>query len=145
MPQKESTAKESGRTWSVFYVIASHSKGNPQDSVGAVRSGEAVFRARTNDEAKGKMLAILQRKIARIKNVRARVFIPEAFPQEPEEGASVVYAHEMIRLKPYYANRRLLRIRNPDVALVQGYGPKAHDKLFGLITKSKNSPSNHAP
>ena len=37
----------------------------------------------------------------------------------------------MVRVKSYFANRRLLRIKNPDKVFVQGYGNLALAKLTG--------------
>jgi hypothetical protein len=112
-----------GRKWVFEYIISDRCE------FGCMIIRHCKFRAADAAEAKRKILAILKRAIASTKDVGRKTICDMALPSEPAAGQNAVFAEEMIRLKDRYGNRRLLRIKDPEKVLVQGYGPKTLEEL----------------
>ena len=85
------------------------------------------FIAKDNDDAKLKILNICKKIVSRTHKSKWEYFIIQAMPYL--ESSKCFDGNRMIRVKPWYSNRRILRIKNPDKILVQGYGPEALKKL----------------
>jgi len=95
------------------------------DSKGKKLVRIVAFRVGTTGEAKKKVLAILKRAVAHVKDMGSMVLIADAVPMDTKGGVRVGSADETLRPRRRYSNRRLLGIKNPDAILVQGYGPDA--------------------
>ncbi len=92
--------------------------------------GYVDFQAVDDKEAKTKILEVLRRKLSRVKWTRDRTLSVMAMPpmkaEDPRKGLD---GNRMIRNRYSYSGKRILRIKNPELALVQGYGPEALEKL----------------
>lgn len=81
----------------------------------------------TDKEIKQELLSYLKKVLKRKKSHR---FIHAMlFAGTPRKGESFTRSEDIIRVKRGYSNRKLLRINNPDLVLVQGYGPEALEAL----------------
>ena len=85
------------------------------------------FYAKNNDEAKTKVLELTKSLISRLRRRDLFIFI-FAMPFLNKEE-KVLNGERMIRIKDKFLNKRILHISNPEVALVQGYGPKALEEI----------------
>ena len=98
---------------------------------------EIEFTAKNNDDAKRKVLNFAKQFI---KN------LPK--PANKGEYFTHVIAHpvnnevrgpKLLRLRHGFDNRRILKVKDPNIALVQGYGPKQWDETTGQHTVRKTS------
>ena len=88
------------------------------------------FTAKDNNDAKRKVLNIVKRFIRRLpKPAKEYLINVIAYPDKGE-----VKGPKLLRLRYGFDNRRILRVKNPDKALVQGYGPKQWDEVTGQHT-----------
>jgi hypothetical protein len=115
---------EQRRKWSTSIHVIDLKNENAR-----VVSKSIDFKAINNVEAKAKVLAILKRVVSRVKNIQDKCVSDMTLPREPRTGEVYVTTDDMIRARDYYRNRRILRIKNPDIALVQGYGSEAWEAL----------------
>ena len=83
------------------------------------------FNAKNNGEAKKKVLALTKKFISRLRRKGLFIYVHAM----PRLKSGTLNGNRMIRLKDKFSNRRLLHIKNLDIALVQGYGPEALKKL----------------
>ena len=82
------------------------------------------FEAKNDQDAKEKILNICKKIVARMKHAKWEYFIINAMPYLKPKNA-VLDSNRMIRVKLKFSNRKILRIKNPDKALVQGYVAEA--------------------
>ena len=81
----------------------------------------------TDKEVKQKMLDHLKKVLRRRKNHRH--IHAMLFPDTPRKGEKDKRTEDIIRVKDGFSNRKLLRIKDPEQVLVQGYGPEALKEL----------------
>jgi hypothetical protein len=91
-----------------------------------VREYEVSFRARNDSEAKAKIVEFAQKVLGRTKKKNRGIGVL-AWPEDQKTRQLI--GDRLIRIKYRFRNRNILRVKNPDVALVQGYGSKFHDQL----------------
>ena len=112
--------------WSLHYTVSSLKLNSPPRTI----VGYVDFYAKDDEDAKRKILGILKSKMARVKWTKDRLLLVMASPcleaDNPDKGYD---GNRMIRNKHSYSGKRILRIKNPELALVQGYGAEAWDKL----------------
>jgi hypothetical protein len=121
------TGGEGRRRWALTYTIFDLS----EDPTSSDLNTSIMFQARNNEEAKRKILKFLQRAVASMKPAKDKVLVLAdlALPLDPRKGESICRAEDIIRLKHGWDNMRLLRVKNPNAVLVQGYGPEALKRL----------------
>jgi hypothetical protein len=113
-----------GRRWILMYQIDTIENDRYRGTMGSVS-----FNAVDSVDAKKKLLTILKRIVSHTKSISSKLFVVNAFPNDPLPDKLFVNVDETIRLKRSHANRRLLGIRNPEKVLVQGYGPEVLKRL----------------
>ena len=115
-----------GREWSMLWSISPIDLDN---SLSRTARGTVSFRAQTADEAMLILLQFVQKTFAKTADMHKKLFRGIALPHQSENGG-ITQATEMIRLKQRYdTGQRILRIKNPRKAFVQGYGPNALTQL----------------
>jgi len=82
---------------------------------------QTEFMAENDNDAKLKVLNICKENVQRIRQFKWKYFVIQVFPC-PKSDDDFSYINRTIRVKIRYANRRILRIKNPEKILVQGYG-----------------------
>ena len=112
------------QTWSLRINVYSSEDSRYR---GATRYIE--FTAKSNKVAKAKVLDIAKKSAARLRKKNVAFFIQAAPYVFERNGRRVLDGNRILRNKLRYSNKNILRVVNPDVAFVQGYGPKALDRL----------------
>lgn len=84
------------------------------------------FEAENDNDAKLKIINICKKIVSRTHKLKWNYFIVLAVPYS-DIGFD---GNRMIRIKIRYSNKRILRVKNPDKILVQGYGPEALKKIW---------------
>ena len=101
-----------GQKWTLIYTICTLRLAD------RLLYREVHFRAEKTEQAKQIILRILQQ-VARGVKGRGKYFIVHAWSEIAREGKKGLGGTEEIRVRKGYNNRRLLHIKNPDVALYQ--------------------------
>ncbi|MBI2446909.1 MAG: hypothetical protein HYV51_03835 [Parcubacteria group bacterium] len=86
------------------------------------------FDAENDQDAKKKVLDFCKKIVARMKHAKWEYFIIQAMPY-CKQKSEILDGNRMIRIKLKFSNRKILRIKNPDKVLVQGYGTEALKQL----------------
>lgn len=118
-----------GREWGLLYSI-SKLKDDEDKKYPLLRV--IIFRVQTIEEAKATVLNLLKRAYRGVRNTRNKILTAQAMPYGIENGQRVGYGDEMLRPKFKYSNKRILRIKNPNMVLVQGYGAETDDKIYEI-------------
>ncbi len=84
-----------------------------------------TFYAKNNEDAKKQVLALTKKFISRLRRKDLYIYV-HAMPYLKN---GVLDGERLLRLRDRFSNKSILNIKNPDVALVQGYGPEALEKL----------------
>jgi hypothetical protein len=119
-----------GRQWQLLYSIFDlpsirndySDSNNPQSPTPSLHRC-IIFRAKNDEndeEAKAITLKLLKKAVAGIRNTR-RLFVAAVFPIDPRPGESLPLTEDIISLKRGWNNKRLLRIKDPNKVLVQGF------------------------
>lgn len=85
------------------------------------------FIAKDNDDAKLRIINICKKIVSITRQSKWKYFVIQAMPYL--KSGDGLDGNRMIRVKRRYFNRRILRIKNPNKVLVQGYGPEALKEL----------------
>ena len=111
------------QTWSLMLRTSSV---NDTEYVGIYRIHK--FDVNSNKEAKAKVLELTKKLAASLR--RADVYIYAlAMPYIMRDGRRVLNGDRMLRNKYTYSAKKILGVTNPNVAFVQGYGPKIAARL----------------
>lgn len=97
-----------------------------------------TFTACGDQDAKEKTLLLSQKHLRRLRRRRDLIVFVFSAPYvnyRPNSERNMTNRERMIRNRRIYENCRILQVKNPDVALVQGYGPAAWDELARLYTR----------
>lgn len=87
---------------------------------------DEMFTTTGDKAAKEKVLQLVQRfvKSLRRRDLFIQVMAAPYINYNPNEDRNMIDGERMLRIRHGYANRRILRVINPDIALVRGYGSK---------------------
>lgn len=87
-----------------------------------------TFIAKTDEDAKNKILNICQKIVSRRRKAKWDFFIMHAMPYLSLHDRKCD-GERTLRIKDKFSNRRILGIKNPEKVLVQGYGNEALNKI----------------
>lgn len=116
-----------GKSWFIWYSIYEWKRDDELD----VLNREILFKAKNVDEAKKIILRVLKRSFSHVKNLARRPIVIQAGPYRSGEWGNSTPEVSLLRLDPRYANKRLLRVKNPDVVLVEGSNEEALRRVHG--------------
>lgn len=109
--------------WSISYHVSSLDRFNRSDPC-----AHADFESKNFEEGKIKVLNWIKHRVSRLRHMRhGRWFQIIAAPYLPH--SNILDGAQLVRVRRKYGNKRILKITDPDVAFVYGYGAKQWDEL----------------
>jgi hypothetical protein len=122
------TIKGSGRRWEITLAVSDLAK----DSKPSNQHHITFF---TDEVTKAKQIFLteVQKVLRRYKKPEQKCFLTYVFPEslDPTVEKGTLSGNEQLRFKERFCKsvKVFLRLRNPEIAIVQGYGEKALDAL----------------